>query len=151
MKNMLVYFLFLSHICILILNDNKRLINYQFYHETYLFIFHFQTFLSKDYFDVAIRLLSSRKPIDSMTSVYLMKFLQKKSTIESLRDSTVESSKKLYTSTKTLSMYLVESVASEFHVHCRSAKQNLLLASLKTPVYGPLSAIHELIIHSIEE
>lgn len=86
-----------------------------------------------------------------MTSVYLMMFLQKKSQIESLRDSQFESSKKLYSSNKTLSMYLVESVASEFEEHCKSAKQNLLLASLKTPVYGPLSAIHELINHSINE
>lgn len=42
-------------------------------------------FKASEYFEVAIRLLSSRKPIDSMTSVYLMMFLQKKSSLASLQ------------------------------------------------------------------
>lgn len=42
-------------------------------------------FNAREYFEVAIRLLSSRKPIDSMTSVYLMMFLQKKSSLASLQ------------------------------------------------------------------
>lgn len=50
-----------------------------------------------------------------------------------------------------LSMFLVQSIAKEFESHCKSAKENLLIASLKTPVYGSLSAIHELINHSAEE
>ena len=46
---------------------------------------------------------------------------------------------------------MVQSIAKEFESHCQAAKENLLLASLKTPVYGPLSAIHELITHSVDE
>jgi len=42
-------------------------------------------FNGREFFDVAIRLLSSRKPIDSMTSVYLMMFLQNKSSLGCLR------------------------------------------------------------------
>jgi hypothetical protein len=77
-----------------------------------------------------------------MTSVYLMLFLQKKSTLEQLTS---------HTSVHSLSMYLVESISLEFEKHCQSAKDNLLLASLRTPVYGSLLAIHELLIRSVDE
>jgi len=48
-------------------------------------------------------------------------------------------------------MYLVESISLEFEKHCQSAKDNLLLASLRIPVYGSLLAIHELLIRSVDE
>ena len=103
-----------------------------------------QSFLSKKYFDVAIQLLSSRKPIDSMTSVYLMMFLKQKSSLAEFTEPSESGS-------KSLSLFLVEAVVVEFARHCESGKKNLLIAALKTPIYGPLSAIHQLIIQSIEE
>lgn len=38
----------------------------------------FKGIMAKDYFQVSIEFLSSRRPIDSITSVYLMIFIQKK-------------------------------------------------------------------------
>jgi len=71
-----------------------------------------------------------------------MLFIQKKSTLEKLAAST---------SSNSLSMYLVESIFQEFENHCHAARKNLLLASLKTPIYGSLLAIHELIVRSVDE
>ena len=51
----------------------------------------------------------------------------------------------------TLSLFLVESITFEFEKHCKLAKNNLLLASLTSPVYGPLSAIRSIIIQSVDE
>jgi hypothetical protein len=52
---------------------------------------------------------------------------------------------------KSLSIYLVKSIENEFKVHCEQAKNNLLLAALEKPVYGPLAAIKSLIVQSVEE
>lgn len=103
----------------------------------------------EDYFEISIRLLSSRKPIDSMTSVYLMLFIQSKSDILSLEK--LYNASPLATKAKTVNIFLAQSVLNEFTIHCQIAKQNLLLAALQKPVYGPLAAIRNLMIQSIKE
>lgn len=50
-----------------------------------------------------------------------------------------------------MSLFLVESILTEFKTHCEVAKQNLLLAALQKPVYGPLAAIRNIIVQSINE
>ena len=50
-----------------------------------------------------------------------------------------------------MSIFLVESIVAEFKTHCSVAKNNLLEAALKKPIYGPLGAIRNLIIHSLDE
>lgn len=106
----------------------------------------FQTFDNKEYFNVAIELLSSRKPIDSMTSVYLIMFLQQKSVLTDLISQNESKGTEL-----SFSLFLVESVVLEFEKHCHLAQRNLLLAALQAPVYGPLSAIRCIITQSVEE
>ena len=100
-------------------------------------------FSSRDYYHKAIGLLSSRKPTDSMTSVYLMMFLRHKS---SLKDLTSQENHE-----QSLSIYLIKSIENEFAEHCLLAKNNLLLAAFNKPVYGPLAAIRNLINLSIDE
>ena len=102
-------------------------------------------FSSQSYYNIAIGLLSSRKPIDSMTSVYLMMFLQSKSSLKDLFDCNMNYE------TKSLSIYLIRSIEYEFAQHCALAKSNLLLAALQKPIYGPLAAIRNLIILSVNE
>ncbi|RNA06826.1 Thyroid adenoma-associated, partial [Brachionus plicatilis] len=106
-------------------------------------------FSMEDYFRVAIRLLSSRKPIDSMTSVYLMLFVQSKTNVSSIDTLSRISPKTCYS--KTVNMFLAQSVLDEFKIHCKTATQNLLLAALQKPVYGPLAAIRNLLTQSIKE
>lgn len=103
----------------------------------------------EDYFKVAIRLLSSRKPIDSMTSVYLMLFIQSKSN-EALMNKLSTISPQKYNA-KTVNMFLTQAVLDEFKIHCQTASENLLLAALQKPVYGPLAAIRNLLMQSIKE
>ncbi len=89
-----------------------------------------------------------------MTSVYLMMFLLQKSSLDDLcHNETLcnENDHGKSLSKKSLSLFLVDSIADEFKRHCEAAKKNLLIASLKTPIYGPLSAIHQLISHSVNE
>jgi hypothetical protein len=49
-----------------------------------------------------------------------------------------------------LSIYLIQSIANEFQQHCQLAQENLLEACLHKPVYGPLAAIHSLMITCIK-
>lgn len=42
----------------------------------------FQKISASDYFKVSIELISSRRPIDSITAVYLMVFIQRKFKLE---------------------------------------------------------------------
>ena len=106
-------------------------------------------FSSQHYYNIAIGLLSSRKPIDAMTSVYLMMFLQSKS---SLRDLTgVNMNHQQRVETQSLSIYLIRSIEFEFAEHCSLAKSNLLMAALQKPIYGPLAAIRNLIVLSVNE
>lgn len=104
-----------------------------------------------DYFLVALDLLSSRKPVDSMTSVYLMLFIQNKSSLADMEAFKMSLNTNSKNSFKSLSLFLVESVLCEFKRHCEIAKHNLLLAALQKPVYGPLAAIRNLIIQSANE
>lgn len=93
--------------------------------------------LAKSYFNVALNLLSSRKPCDSLTSVYLIMLLKEKSKLsdyESNSDNTIS-----------LSIFLTKSIVNEFQKHCNLAEKNLLMAALNTPIYGPLSAIRNLV------
>ena len=107
---------------------------------------------SDAYFRQSLRLLSSRKPSDSTTSVYLLSLLQKKFSLERLlldwKDSIYFDEVK---SAKSLGLFLAGSVAAEFERHCKSARENLLLAALNTPIYGPLAAIRQVIVHSTTE
>ena len=100
-------------------------------------------FSYRDYFNIAIGLLSSRKPTDSMTSVYLMMFLRHKSSLKALTSDTPADS--------SLSIYLIKSIENEFAKHCLLARENLLMAALQKPIYGPLAAIRNLIILSMNE
>ena len=52
---------------------------------------------------------------------------------------------------KSLSLFLVKSIAREFENQCRLMQQNLLLSSLQKPVYGSLAAIRSLIVQSVDE
>ena len=61
----------------------------------------------------------------------------------------VQGSNDFYEQETTLSLFLVESITFEFEKHCKLAKNNLLLASLTSPVYGPL--IRSIIIQSVDE
>lgn len=79
-----------------------------------------------------------------MTSVYLIMFLQQKSSLNDLAPNHLESE-------TSLSLYLIESIVLEFEKHCDLAKNNLLLAALQLPVYGPLSAIRCIITQSVDE
>lgn len=78
-----------------------------------------------------------------MTSVYLVMFLQRKSTLSDLTANTSDDT--------SLSLFLVESIVLEFEKHCDLAKKNLLLAALQLPIYGPLSAIRCIITQSVDE
>lgn len=96
----------------------------------------------KSYYKIAIDLLSSRRPVDSVTSVYLILFIQRMVKSVSELTSDKESS---------VNMFLIESVVKEFRVHCDVAKRNLLHAALLKPIYGPLGAARSIILHSISE
>ena len=100
------------------------------------------------YFKTALELLASRKPCDSLTSVYLVAFLKEKTYLE---DYSALGTFAHFENAKSIGLFLVKSVVSEFRKHCDGAKANLLIAALNTPVYGPLSAVRNLISQSINE
>ena len=106
-------------------------------------IFEKYEFSYLNYYNIAIGLLSSRKPTDSLTSVYLMMFIRHKSTLKALTDMPLINI--------SLSIYLIKSIENEFADHCSLAKSNLLLAALQKPIYGPLAAIRNLITLSLNE
>ncbi|CAF0722657.1 unnamed protein product [Brachionus calyciflorus] len=108
-------------------------------------------FAKEDYFKIALQLLSSRKPIDSMTSVYLMLFIQSKSDFSSIEKFKKITDLAVLNDSKSVNMFLVESILSEFRIHCQVARENLLIAALQKPVYGPLAAIRNLITQSVNE
>lgn len=107
-------------------------------------LFETYEFSYRNYYNIAIGLLSSRKPTDSMTSVYLMMFIRHKSTLNALIDTPPRTD-------TSLSIYLIKSIENEFAEHCSLAKNNLLMASLKKPIYGPLAALRNLINLSLNE
>jgi hypothetical protein len=89
--------------------------------------------------------------MDPLTSVYLVLFIKR------ISDSTdLVKFKQLPTApvgldTNNLSIFLVKSIVAEFRAHCQVAQRNLLVAALQKPVYGPLGAIRNLVIHSLDE
>ena len=109
-------------------------------------------FSSADYLKTALNLLSSRKPVDSMTSVYLVMLLRNKANINDLIDSNSFVDDE-YSSKNNLNLkiYLIKAIVNEFEKHCQVAKQNLLLACLEKPIYGPLAAVHSLIVNSMDK
>ena len=54
-------------------------------------------------------------------------------------------------SSSSVSILLVKAIVSELEYHFKIAKSSLLKAALTAPIYGPLSAIRNLINHSFEE
>mgnify|MGYP001810442314 CR=1 FL=1 len=118
-------------------------------------IFEQHGFSMSDYFSTAINLLSSRKPIDSMTSVYLILFIKRKAHLDDLVLKASQTHMACFyahkSEAKSLSLFLVKSLVKEFENQCKLMQQNLLLASLQKPVYGSLAAIRNLILQSIDE
>ena len=110
------------------------------------------SFSSESYFRESLRLLSSRKPADSSTSVYILMLLQQKFPLEHIL---IDWKDSIYfnelENAQSLSIFLVNSIGEEFERHCKSARQNLLLAALRTPIYGPLAAIRQVIVQSLGE
>lgn len=104
--------------------------------------------MANNYFKKALELLASRKPCDSLTSVYLVAFLKEKTKLE---DYSALGTMTHFDKCKSIGLYLVKCVVCEFREHCVKAKANLLLAALNTPIYGPLSAVRNLISQSIDE
>lgn len=60
------------------------LISITLIHNISIFLYFNKGVLANDYFKVSVDLLSSRRPIDSITSVYLMVLIKKKFTLEDL-------------------------------------------------------------------
>jgi hypothetical protein len=79
-----------------------------------------------------------------MTSVYLLMLIKNKANINDLVDDFNATRESL-----NLKIYLIKAIRNEFEKHCNVAKQNLLLACLEKPIYGPLAAVHSLIINNI--
>ena len=50
-----------------------------------------------------------------------------------------------------LTLFLVKAIRREFEAHCAMAKSNLLRACLEQPIYGPLAALHSLIVKSVHK
>ena len=86
-----------------------------------------------------------------MTSVYLMLFIQSKSDFSDIERFKTVSNLSNIVGSKTVNMFLVESILAEFKIHCKVARENLLLAALQKPIYGPLAAIRNLITQSVNE
>lgn len=86
-----------------------------------------------------------------MTSVYLMLFIQSKSDFSDIEKFKTVSNLNSVVDSKTLNMFLVESILTEFKTHYQVARENLLLAALQKPIYGPLAAIRNIITQSVNE
>jgi hypothetical protein len=99
-----------------------------------------------DYLSAAILLLSSRRPVDSVTSVYLCMFLQAKARLSDFRAETLSWCDPEFFNATELTLFLVLAIRHEFQAHCQMAKRDLLRACLEKPIYGPLAALHSLIV-----